>query len=70
MSVTFRGRRSIWLVWTMTHVGLHIVNNVSYVTRISHDSHFAWQAQYSMILEDAICCSAHCKKRFICDEEQ
>ena len=23
-----------------------IVNNVSYVTRISHDSHFAWQAQY------------------------
>ena len=23
-----------------------IVNSVSYVTRISHDSHFAWQAQY------------------------
>ena len=22
-----------------------IVNSVSYVTRISHDSHFAWQAQ-------------------------
>ena len=39
----------------------HCVNNVSYVTRISHDSHFAWQAQYSMMLEDAICCAAHCK---------
>ena len=23
-----------------------IVNSVSYVTRISHDSHFAWQAQH------------------------
>ena len=35
--------------------------NVSYVTRISHDSHFAWQAQYSVMLEDDTCCSAHCK---------
>ena len=25
------------------------------------ESHFAWQAQYSVMLEDAICCSAHCK---------
>ena len=24
-------------------------------------SQFAWQAQYSVMLEDAICCSAHCK---------
>ena len=38
-----------------------IVNSVSYVTRISHDSHFAWQAQYLVMLEDATCCSAHCK---------
>ena len=30
----------------MTPVVPRIVNNVSYVTRISHDSHFAWQAQY------------------------
>ena len=45
----------------MTPVGPRIVNKVSYVTRISHDSHFAWQAQYSVMLEDAICCSAHCK---------
>ena len=28
-----------------------IVNNVSYVTRISHDSHFSWQAQYSVKLK-------------------
>ena len=27
----------------------------------SFKSQFAWQAQYSVILEDAICCSAHCK---------
>ena len=25
------------------------------------ESHFAWQAQYLMMLEDATCCSAHCK---------
>ena len=45
----------------MTHVALRIVNNVSYVTRISHDSHFAWQPQYSVMLEDDTCCSVHCK---------
>ncbi len=26
-TVIFRGRRSIWWVWTMTHVALRIVNN-------------------------------------------
>ena len=30
----------------MTSVAPRIVNNVSYVTRINHESHFAWQAQY------------------------
>ena len=25
------------------------------------ESHFAWQAQYLVMLEDATCCSAHCK---------
>ena len=34
----------------MTPVAPRIVNNVSYVTRISHDSHFAWQAQYLVML--------------------
>ena len=27
----------------------------------SFKGHFAWQAQYSVMLEDAICCFAHCK---------
>ena len=38
-----------------------IVNNVSYVTKINHESHFAWQAQYLLKLEADSCCSAHCK---------
>ena len=25
------------------------------------EHHFAWQAQYLVMLEDATCCSAHCK---------
>ena len=38
-----------------------IVNNVSYVTRIDDASHFAWQVQHLVMLEDEICCSAHCR---------
>ena len=30
----------------MTPVAPRIVNNVTCVTRINHESHFAWQAQY------------------------
>ena len=37
-----------------------IVNDVSYVSRINHEIHFAWQAQYLVRL-DAACCFAHCK---------
>ena len=47
------------------HVSPRIVNDVSYVTRIDDASHFAWQAQHLVMLEDEICCSAHCKWRFI-----
>ena len=43
----------------MTHVALRIVNNVSFVTRINHEIHFAWQAQYLLKLEADSCCSAH-----------
>ena len=32
-------------------VALRIVNDVSYVTQINHESHFAWQAQHLVILE-------------------
>ena len=38
-----------------------IVNDVSYVTRISHGNHFSWQAQYLVSLDNDTCCSAHCK---------
>ena len=39
-----------------------IVNDVvSYVTRINHEIHFAWQAQYLVSFEVDIACSAHSK---------
>ena len=60
-TVIFRGKRSIWWVWTMTHVAPRIVNNVSFVSRINHEIHFAWQAQYLVSLDNDTCCSAHCK---------
>ena len=46
MGIIFCGRRSIWCVWTMTHVAPRIVNNVSFVRRTNHEIHFLWQAQY------------------------
>ena len=42
-------------------VAPRIVNNVSYVTWITHEIHVAWQAQYLVKFEDDSCCSAHCK---------
>ena len=45
----------------MTLVAPRIVNSVSCVTRINHEIHFSCQAQYSVMLEDDTCCSAHCK---------
>ena len=38
-----------------------IVNDVSYVSRINHDIHFAWQAQYLVRCQADACCSANCK---------
>ena len=35
-----------------------IVNDVSYVMRINHAMHFAWQVQYLVRLEGDACCSA------------
>ena len=34
------------------------------------ESHFAWQAQYLVSLDNDTCCSAHCKYRFMCDKDQ
>ena len=45
----------------MTLLAPRIVNDVSYVTRINHEIHFAWQAQYLVRLEGDSGCSAHCK---------
>ena len=45
----------------MTPVARHIVNSVSYVTRIHDESHVSWHAQYLVSLDYDTCCSAHCK---------
>ena len=44
----------------MTLVPPRIVNSVSCVKRIDHEteSHFSWQAQYLLKLEADSCCSA------------
>ena len=42
----FRGRRSIWWGCRVTLLAPRIGNDVSYVTQIRDDIHFAWQAQY------------------------
>ena len=42
-------------------VARRIVNDVSYVMRINHEIHFAWQAQYLVRLEVDACCSPQCK---------
>ena len=41
----------------MTHVAPRIVNNVSFVTRISHEIHFSWQAQYLVSFDYDTCWS-------------
>ena len=35
----------------MRHVALRIVKNGSFVTRINHEIHFSWQAQYLVSLD-------------------
>ena len=45
----------------MTLVAPRIGNDVSCETRINHEIHFAWQAQYLVRFEVDIACSAHSK---------
>ena len=45
----------------MTLVTPRIVNSVSCVKRIDHESLSSWQAQYSVSLDNDACYSAHCK---------
>ena len=44
-------------------VALRIVNDISSVSTITHDTHFAWQGQgqYLVRCHADACCSAHCK---------
>ena len=42
----------------MIRVASRIVNDFSYVMRINHEIHFAWQAQYLVKLEDDSSCFA------------
>ena len=42
-------------------VAPRIVNDVSFLTRINHESHFTWKPQYLVRLEGGSCCSAYCK---------
>ena len=65
-----RGRRNIWGSWRVTLVAPRNVNDVSYVSRINHESHFSWQAQYLVRLEGDSFCSAQSKWRFICEQDQ
>ena len=46
MTFILRGRRSIWWGWRVALLAPRIGNDVSYVTQIIDDIHFAWQAQY------------------------
>ena len=51
MTFILRGRRSIWCSGRLTFLAPRIGNDVSYVTRITHEIHFAWQAQYLVKFE-------------------
>ena len=45
----------------MTLLAPRFGNDVSYVTRINHEIHFAWRAPYLARFEDDFACSAHWK---------
>ena len=50
-----------YLDWRLTVLAPRIVNDVSYVMRITDGIHFAWQVQYLVKMDCDSCCSAHCK---------
>ena len=66
---SFRGRRSIWWGWRVAFLAPRIGNEVSYVTQIIDDIHFAWQAHYLVRLQGDFTCSAHWKWGFIRDAD-
>ena len=50
----------------MTLVAPRVVNSVSCMTRINHEIHLSWQAQYLVSLDNDTCCSAYCKYSVSC----
>ena len=66
----FRGRCSIRWGWRVTLLAPRIGNEVSYVTQIIDDIHFAWQAQYLVTFQLSVLCSTHWKWRCICDADR
>ena len=60
----FRDRRSIWWGWRVTSLAPRIGNEVSYVTQIIDDIHFAWQAQYLVRLQGDFTCSTALEMTF------
>ena len=69
LTFILRGRRSIWWGWRVSWLAPRIGNELSYVTQIIDDIHFAWQAQYLVRLEGDFTCSTHWKWAFICDAD-
>ena len=51
LRISWHAGRTIRWGWRVTWLAPRIGNDVSYVTRINHDIHFAWQAQYLVKLE-------------------
>ena len=69
MTFILRGGNSIWWGWRETLLAPRIGNELSYVTQIMDDIHFAWQEQYLVRLEGDFTCSTHWKWAFICDAD-
>ena len=69
LTFILRGRRSIWWGWRVTWLAPRIGNELSYVTQIIDDIHFAWQAQYLVRLEGDFTFSTHWKWAFIWDAD-
>ena len=59
------GGRSSWWSCRLPLVAARIGNDVSYVTQIIDDLHFARQAQYLVRLQGACPCSPHWKWRLV-----
>ena len=64
MTLILRGRPTIWWSCRVPLLPPRIGNDLSYVTQITDDIDFAWQAQYLVKLDADSCCAAHCKWRF------